>query len=116
VALTAGLVAPLTWGLTGVFVRLLHGVPTLAIVDVRLLIAALVLSPWAFRRRHAFRDALRSPLAFAMGAYYIFATEAFARAPAGRRDFAVKNSYALQGDAQVLLVSTDEAGLGFSDQ
>jgi len=34
----------------------------------------------------------------------------------GRRDFAVKNSYALQGDAQVLLVSTDEAGLGFSDQ
>ena len=34
----------------------------------------------------------------------------------GRRDFAVKNLYALQGDAQVLLVSTDEAGLGFSDQ
>jgi hypothetical protein len=34
----------------------------------------------------------------------------------GRRDFAVKNSYALQGDSQVLLVSTDEAGLGFSDQ
>jgi hypothetical protein len=37
-------------------------------------------------------------------------------AGSGRRDFAVKNSYALQGDAQVLLVSTDEAGLGFSDQ
>jgi hypothetical protein len=34
----------------------------------------------------------------------------------GRRDFAVMNSYALQGDAQVLLVSADEAGLGFSDQ
>jgi hypothetical protein len=33
-----------------------------------------------------------------------------------RRDFAVKNLYALQGDAQVLLVSTDEAGLDFSDQ
>jgi drug/metabolite transporter (DMT)-like permease len=81
VALAAGFVAPLTWGMTGVFVRLLHGVPTLAIVDVRLLIAALALSPWAFRRRHAFRDALRSPLGAAMGAYYIFATEAFARAP-----------------------------------
>ena len=37
-------------------------------------------------------------------------------AGSGRRDFAVKNSYALQGDAQVLLVSTDEAGLGFSDE
>jgi hypothetical protein len=33
-----------------------------------------------------------------------------------RRDFAIKNLYALQGDAQVLLVSTDEAGLSFSDQ
>ena len=35
---------------------------------------------------------------------------------ARRSDFAIKNAYALQGDAQVLLVSTDEAGLGFSDQ
>jgi hypothetical protein len=34
----------------------------------------------------------------------------------GRRDFAVKNSYALQGDAQVLFVSTDEAGFYFGDQ
>ena len=31
-------------------------------------------------------------------------------------DFAVTKAYALQGDAQVLLVSTDEAGLGFRDQ
>ena len=37
-------------------------------------------------------------------------------AGSGRRDFAIKNSYALQGDAQVLLVSTDEVGLCFSDQ
>jgi hypothetical protein len=37
-------------------------------------------------------------------------------AGSGRRDFAVTKAYALQGDAQVLLVSTDEAGLGFSDQ
>jgi len=37
-------------------------------------------------------------------------------AGSGRCDFAFKNLYALQGDAQVLLVSTDEAGLGFSDQ
>jgi hypothetical protein len=31
-------------------------------------------------------------------------------------DFAVTKAYALQGYAQVLLVSTNEAGLGFSDQ
>lgn len=80
-ALAVGLVAPVTWGMTGVFVRLLHGVPILQIVAVRLLVAALVLSPWALRRRHLFSEAFRSPLAAAMGAYYIFATEAFARAP-----------------------------------
>ena len=34
----------------------------------------------------------------------------------GRRDFAVTNSYALQGDTQLLLVSTDEADFGFRDQ
>src|ERR1700722_15110104 len=28
-------------------------------------------------------------------------------------DFAVTKAYALQGDSQVLLVSTDDAGLGF---
>ncbi len=81
VALLAGLLAPATWGLTGVFVRLLHGLPTLSIVAVRLVIAALVLLPWAVRRRRAFPEVWRSPLAAAMGAYYIFATEAFARAP-----------------------------------
>lgn len=80
-ALAVGLIAPITWGMTGVFVRLLHGVPILQIVAIRLLVAVLLLSPWAWRRRHMFQDALRSPLAAAMGAYYIFATEAFARAP-----------------------------------
>lgn len=80
-ALAVGLVAPLTWGMTGVFVRLVHGVPILQIVALRLLVAVFLLSPWALRRRHRFPDALRSPLAAAMGAYYIFATEAFARAP-----------------------------------
>ena len=80
-ALAVGLVAPITWGMTGVFVRLLHGVPILQIVATRLLVAVVLLSPWALRRRHLFQDVFRSPLAAAMGAYYIFATEAFARAP-----------------------------------
>ena len=59
-ALMAGLVAPLTWGLTGVFVRLLHGAPTLAIVAGRLLIAALVLLPWALARNRPLGPALLS--------------------------------------------------------
>jgi hypothetical protein len=37
-------------------------------------------------------------------------------ARSGRSNFAIENSYALQRDAQVLLVSTNETGLGFSDQ
>jgi drug/metabolite transporter (DMT)-like permease len=81
VALAAGLLAPATWGLTGVIVRLLHGLPTLSIVAVRLLVAAVVLAPWALRRSHQFAAVFRSPLPAAMGAYYIFATEAFSRAP-----------------------------------
>jgi DME family drug/metabolite transporter len=80
-ALLSGVLAPVTWGLTGIFVHLLHGIPTLAIVVGRMLIAALVLIPWALRRRGGMMDAVLSPLAIAMGAYYIFATEAFARAP-----------------------------------
>ena len=80
-ALAAGLLAPVTWGLTGAFVRLLHGLPTLSIVAIRLVIAAVVLAPWAWRRRAALAAALRSPLAAAMGAYYLLATEAFARLP-----------------------------------
>jgi len=79
--LSAGLLAPVAWGFTGVFVRLLHGVPTLAIVAGRLLIAALVLIPWVLLRGRDFIGACRSPLSAAMGAYYILATEAFARAP-----------------------------------
>jgi hypothetical protein len=34
----------------------------------------------------------------------------------GRRDFAVKDSYAFQRNAQVPFVSTYETGLGFRDQ
>jgi drug/metabolite transporter, DME family len=80
-ALIAGLLAPVTWGFTGVFVRLLHEVPTLAIVAGRLFIAVLALGPWAVYRIREFRYAIRSPVAALMGAYYILATEAFARAP-----------------------------------
>jgi len=81
-ALILGVAAPITWGFTGIFVHLLHGIPTLAIVVARLLIAALVLLPWAVLRQGKLQDAIRSPLAAAMGAYYILATEAFARVPA----------------------------------
>ncbi len=99
-ALAAGLLAPATWGLTGVFVRLLHGLPTLTIVAVRLLVAALVLIPWALQRASRFPDVFRSPLAALMGAYYIFATEAFARAP-------VVEVTLLVGSAPVLAVGLE---------
>ena len=79
-ALAAGLLAPLTWGLTGVFIRWLQGTPTLAIVAARLLLATIVLMPWVLRRQRRLR-AFLNPLAVPMGAYYIFATEAFVRAP-----------------------------------
>jgi drug/metabolite transporter, DME family len=81
VALASGLLAPVSWGLTGVFIRLLHGLPTLYIVMARLAVAALLLFPWALRSRRRVPEALRSPLAAAMGAYYLLATEAFVRAP-----------------------------------
>ena len=81
VALASGLLAPVTWGMTGVFIRLLHGLPTLYIVMARLGVAALVLLPWALRSRRGVAEAMRSPLAAPMGAYYLFATEAFVRAP-----------------------------------
>jgi DME family drug/metabolite transporter len=53
----------------------------LAIVAGRLFIAALVLIPWVLLRGRDFLGACRSPLSATMGAYYILATEAFARAP-----------------------------------
>jgi drug/metabolite transporter (DMT)-like permease len=101
VALTAGLLAPVTWGLTGACVRLLHGLPTLTIVTVRLAVAALVLVPWTFARRDKFPQALRSPLALAMGGYYIFATEAFVRAP-------VVDVTLLVGTAPVIAVGLEQ--------
>lgn len=80
-AITAGLVAPVTWGLTGIFVRLLHGVPTLAIVAARLAVAALALLPWVLLRRARLDGTALNPWALAMAAYYVLATEAFVRAP-----------------------------------
>jgi drug/metabolite transporter (DMT)-like permease len=102
VALAAGLLAPATWGLTGVFVRLLHGLPTSTIVTGRLVIAALFLTPWALRRYHTFPEVFRSPLAAAMSAYYIFATEAFVRAP-------VVEVTLLVGSAPVIAVGLEQA-------
>jgi len=80
-ALVAALIAPMAWGLTGVFVKLLGGLPTQAIVAGRLLVAFLVLLPWVLLRWRRLAPALRTPVTVAMGAYYLLATEAFVRAP-----------------------------------
>jgi DME family drug/metabolite transporter len=79
--LLAALVAPLTWGLTGTFVRLLGDLDPLTIVVGRLLIGAVALAPILIGRgkRIAWTSLPRPGMT--MAAYYILATEAFARAP-----------------------------------
>ena len=78
--LAAALAAPVAWGLTGIFIRLLHGLPPMTIVVGRLLVASvalgivLVLRPGRARLRWSWSS-------LAMAAYYVLATEAFARAP-----------------------------------
>ena len=78
--LVAALAAPVAWGLTGIFIRLLHGLPPMIIVVGRLLVASvalglvLVLRPGPARLRWTWSS-------LAMAGYYVLATEAFARAP-----------------------------------
>jgi DME family drug/metabolite transporter len=78
--LVAALVAPVAWGLTGIFIRLLHGLPPMIIVVGRLLVASvalglvLVFRPGRARLRWSWSS-------LAMAGYYVLATEAFTRAP-----------------------------------
>jgi len=79
--LVAALVAPVAWGLTGIFIRLLHGLPPMIIVVGRLLVASVALGIVLLFRPPG-RTRLRwTWSSLAMAAYYVLATEAFARAP-----------------------------------
>jgi len=90
-ALAIGVITSLTWGLTGIFVRLLPGFSPLAITTVRMLIAlASVLPILVFSGANGgtsagLAAALRRPvvafLALLMVGYYLLATTAFQRAP-----------------------------------
>jgi drug/metabolite transporter (DMT)-like permease len=87
-ALLCAATTSLTWGLTGVFVRLLPAIPPLTIAAGRLVIAlaavlpVLALSP---DTRHGLGNALRYPcsfvLALLLAGYYLLATTAFQMAP-----------------------------------
>ena len=79
--LACAFTAAVAWGLTGIFVRLLEGMPPSLIVLVRMMIALLAFSPFILRNPGGFLAALRTPLGLFMGLYYILATEAFTRAP-----------------------------------
>ena len=79
--LVAALVAPVAWGLTGVFIRLLHGMAPMTIVVGRLLVASVALGVVLVLRRPRLTRLRRSWSSLAMAGYYVLATEAFARAP-----------------------------------
>ncbi|MFD2113302.1 DMT family transporter [Thiorhodococcus fuscus] len=81
IGLSAALLTPIAWGLTGIFVRLLEELPPATIVAGRLAVGLLVLLPFLLIRRDLALAALRTPLPLAMGLYYLLATEAYARAP-----------------------------------
>jgi len=86
------LITSLTWGLTGIFVRLLPGISPLAITAVRMAVAllcALPVSAYGYsgmtRRTGGLASALRRPAAYVLAlfmvCYYLLATSAFQRAP-----------------------------------
>jgi DME family drug/metabolite transporter len=80
--LTAGLIAAVSWGMTGTFVHLVTTASPGMITVCRLVVSALVLSAVAMLRRNEARRPAAPWLAVAaMAAYYVFATEAFTRAP-----------------------------------
>ena len=79
--LAAALIAPLTWGLTGVLVRLLGDLPSMTIVVGRLVTGATVLTLLLIMRGWSTAPMRLSWPAVTMAAYYVLATEAFARAP-----------------------------------
>ncbi|HYG97705.1 MAG TPA: DMT family transporter [Terriglobales bacterium] len=80
----------LTWGLTGIFVRLLPGFPALFITGFRLLIALAAALPFVAlntQKRTAIFSMLRRPaawmLASALVAYYVLAVSAYQFGPVG---------------------------------
>jgi DME family drug/metabolite transporter len=79
--LAAALIAPLTWGLTGTLVRLLGDLPSMTIVVGRLVAGATVLTLLLVMRGWSSAQIRLSWPAVMMAAYYVLATEAFARAP-----------------------------------
>jgi drug/metabolite transporter (DMT)-like permease len=80
-ALLAAIIAPIAWGMTGMLFYQGYGLPTATIAAGRLLVAFGLLLPFAWLQCRDFWKSMRNPLAAAMGAYYVLATEAFARAP-----------------------------------
>lgn len=91
-ALMMALMTSITWGLTGIFVRLLPGVSPLGITAIRMAIALLSVLPVAARGitdrtrgTGAPIPTLRRPAAYVLAAfmvgYYLLATSAFQRAP-----------------------------------
>jgi drug/metabolite transporter (DMT)-like permease len=82
-ALLAAIIAPLAWGMTGMLFHQGHGLPTATIAAGRLLVAFGLLLPFAWLQRRDFWKSMRNPLAAAMGAYYVLATEALADGRSG---------------------------------
>ena len=91
-ALMMALITSFTWGLTGLFVRLLPGVSPLAITAIRMAIALLCILPvvacgnaGVTRGTRDLTSALRRPAAYVLASfmvgYYVLATSAFQRAP-----------------------------------
>lgn len=87
-ALLCAAATSLTWGLTGVFVRLLPPIPPLTLAAGRLLVALVAVLPvLVFSRdtRRGFGVALKYPcsylLALLLAGYYLLATTAFQLAP-----------------------------------
>jgi drug/metabolite transporter, DME family len=79
--LAAALIAPLTWGLTGALVRLLGDLSSMTIVAGRLAAGATALTLLMVVRGWSTAQIRLSWPAIMMAAYYVLATEAFARAP-----------------------------------
>ena len=86
--LLAASVTALLWGLTGILVRLLPGVPPLAVTTGRLsgsLVVALPIFAISDARRSSLRLAAKKPVVYALASllagYYLLATAAFQLAP-----------------------------------
>lgn len=88
VALMAGCLAALGWGLTGMFVKLLPDFTTLEVLGLRLLVAVLTTLPFlSIHRplRTQFLTLIRTPMGLGLSSlmvfYYLFAVRAFQLAP-----------------------------------